>query len=216
MKFATITFLFACAFLIQESSAWFGGFGFGFRRFGFGFGPFFPFGAIGPFGPFGPFGFGPFGPLGFRFGRSVDNVVDNQENFTIPACIISTARSSLACVAPQFHFECLVATNMGGLNISHDAENLRIVPKVSLMNDTLEENILKYDLVSLQSNKIDFNEFTFKHNETSFLLSLYNSESIKDLGFRVESILCWNYFLDYVKVYKTEKINFSLSLFDQI
>jgi len=219
----------------------FGGLGFGgglgFRRFGFGMGGLglglglggipipvpvavpVPVGAgLGGVG-FGGVGLGGFGGVGLAgFGKRSVNETESVEgklfveNGTV--CTLSTHRGIFSCAGLNFNFECGVVSNLTVLgSFEHRGENFRMLPEglVSFnSSESLEVN--RVEIVSFRDESVEFNDYTFVHGGQKVLLSLYWSESVRDLGFRFVEQQCWRSYVDMLRSLSPRNVRLVLDI----
>jgi len=99
---------------------------------------------------------------------------------------------------------------LGNLNITQAIDGLKLVAK-DLNGDKDHE----YQILSVKADNVTVNDFTLMHKDSSVLLSLYASESISDLGFRLLKKTCWSHFSEFVSDVKLENIKISVILGEQ-
>jgi len=222
MKFSAVCVVIVIALLAQESNGqlWRGGFGF--RRWGPGFG-------LG-WGGMGGLGFGGLGFGGLGFGgipvpvpvavptpvvapvaaavapgvigkRSVVNESDIAENRTV--CRLSTVKSVISCEGVNFNFECGLVANLTVLgDFEHRGENFRMLPEgvVSFNRTELPDvDVRRFEIASFRDESSDLNDYTFVHGGQKVVLSLYWSENVQDMGFRFREQQCWKSYVDMLR-----------------
>ena len=240
MKFSLAVLVFTLALFAQQSEQqFFGGLGFrgglGLRRFGLGFGGLglglglggipipvpvavpVPVGAgLGGLG-FGGVGLGGFGGVGGFGKRSVNETESVEgklfvENGTV--CTLSTHRGMFSCAGLNFNFECGVVANLTVLgSFEHRGENFRMLPEglVSFNgSESLEVN--RAEIVSFRDESVEFNDYTFVHGGQKVLLSLYWSESVRDLGFRFVEQQCWRSYVDMLRSLSPRNVRLVLDI----
>lgn len=134
------------------------------------------------------------------------------ENGTV--CTLSTHRGMFSCAGLNFNFECGVVANLTVLgSFEHRGENFRMLPEglVSFNgSESLEVN--RAEIVSFRDESVEFNDYTFVHGGQKVLLSLYWSESVRDLGFRFVEQQCWRSYVDMLRSLSPRNVRLVLDI----
>jgi hypothetical protein len=139
---------------------------------------------------------------------------ENVDEVNGTICTLSTDRSVISCVGLQFNFECPVVANLTTLgSFEHRVENLRTLPEgFSSINDSRVEDVRRIEIVSLNGDQTDVNDFTFVHRGQKVILTLYSSEGIHDLGFRFVDKQCWRNYVDMLRTVTPLNVRFVLNV----
>ena len=103
-------------------------------------------------------------------------------------------------------FECDAQFNMSLLNMTHKVKDLRVQLQ-------LEGTTKQYNLVSLKQDSVDnqLNNFTIKHNDEPFLVSIGFAATTDNAMIQIEDSFCWKEFQDLIELVEPKNVRFMIS-----